>query len=141
MRIFDYIRGHFALLTGRKISTVAGRASFVIERVHSLENPASGWLMEIKITSSGESYQLYLSDILTVYTEIINNYWSESGSKWVALADVKRLLSKSGVDDFKSSYIMALLATFDDIKTRKGPKPAIRYIPFQEQFDEYHVVE
>ena len=133
MRLFDSIRGHFALFTGREISTVAGKASFIIERVHSRDNPASGWIMDIKVVSSGEIYPIYISDIINVYVGILNNYWNESGTQWVTLVDLSKLLHKH-VDEFKSSYIMALLATFDDIESRSTPNSAIRYMPFNEHF-------
>jgi hypothetical protein len=135
MRIFDSIRGHFALLTGLRLTTVAGEASFTIDRVVSTEeSPASDWIMHITITSSGKKAQIYVSDILNVYTGMINTYWDKSGTRWVTLAEMQKIIEKVSVSQAIASYVMALLATFDDIQSRKEPNSAIRYIPFREHY-------
>jgi hypothetical protein len=128
MRIFDEMRGHFALLTKRQLETLAEQAQFIIVRVVSTSSKQSDWTVVIRPVNSKYTNAIYLSDVLRVYTYLLSERWKD----WIKLDDIQSVIEKSRINIKQSSYIMALLATFDDVESRKGKDAAIRYIAHRE---------
>ena len=68
MEIFNIIRGHFALLVGKPMKTIAKGKQFNIESVSTKEGD---WQIVLNI-STGNQVAVYISDILRVYTHIVS---------------------------------------------------------------------
>ncbi|MEP7133609.1 MAG: hypothetical protein ABI904_01635 [Chloroflexota bacterium] len=129
MRILDSIRGHFALLANRELHTLSEKAPFVVTRVVSTTKTQSDWTVEIR-PLNGKSNLIYISDILKVYAWIMHNKMSG----WVTRKDIQGVIEESRINKKQASYILALMATFDDFKPREGNEAAIKYISHKEKF-------
>jgi hypothetical protein len=59
---------------------------------------------------------------------------SENGYKWTTLKDIQQVIEKSKINITQPSYIMALIATFDDVDHKTGDAAAIRVVEHHEKF-------
>lgn len=127
MRIYDSLQGHLAQLVGRELHTLAQERVFRIERVVPENEKQVEWLIKLTVGSQGNEQSIYLSDILRVYTWMVSNNWD----KWATVTDLEKFISGSPdiVSKKNASYMMALLATFDDIECREGQGAAIKFKP------------
>lgn len=132
MRIADSLRGHFALLTNRQLKTLSEGAPFMVTRAVSMTKQQSDWGLIIKPVNGTSENIIYISDILRVYAWIISN--SNKKNKWVTLKEIQKIIEKSSINLAQSSYIMALMATFDDIEYREGADAAIMLVMHREQY-------
>lgn len=130
MRIFDSLRGHFALLIKRKLKTLSEGSPFIVTRVVSMAKRQEDWSVIIKPVKGTSENSIYISDILRIYTWIISN----KTDQWVTLKDIQNIIDKSGINLTQASYIMALMATFDDIESREGENAAIRLISHRKKY-------
>ena len=124
MRIFDSVRGHFALITKQQFKTLSEGSPFVVTRVVSSVKREGDWSVLVKPLNGKKEIPVYISDILRVYSWMIDNKMDE----WVTLKDIQDIIKKSKINLVQASYSMALLATFDDIKAREGAKAAIMLV-------------
>jgi len=127
MRIYDSLQGHLAQLIGRELHTLAQAKKFKIERVLPKNKKQVEWLIKLAVGSHGNEPSIYLTDILRVYTWMVESYWD----KWASVTDIKNYIStrKGFVSEKNASYMMAILATFDDIESREGRGAAIKFKP------------
>jgi hypothetical protein len=127
MRIYDALQGHLAQLVGRELHTLAQEKKFRIERVVPENEKQVDWLIKLAVGRQGNEQSIYLTDILRVYTWMVSNNWG----KWTSVTDMERFITSSPdiVSKKNASYMMAILATFDDIESRKGQGSAIRFKP------------
>ena len=128
MRIFDEIRGHYALLVGHKFHTLSENSPFIITRVKAKTPRHSDWAVVIRPVQGKYENRIYVTDILKIYA------WICSTHQWMSLKQIQEEVKNSGVSQAQSSYIMALLTTFDDVEGRKGEDAAIRHMPHNEKF-------
>lgn len=128
MRIFDEIRGHFALLVNHEFRTFSEDAHFVITRVKATSPRQSDWAIVIRAVNGKNENPIYVTDILKVYA------WICSAHRWMSLREVVQEVKNSGVNLAQSSYIMPLLETFDDVEVRRGKDAAIRHVSHEERF-------
>lgn len=128
MRLFDEMRGHFALLQGRKLETLGDKSGFYITRVASQPKKPANWVVEITL-ESGNQDLIYCTDIIRVYLFLIHNRW-QSKATMKDLDEIRPYL----VNKESISYIMALLNTFDDVELVSGRPYAIRYVSHEDQF-------
>lgn len=127
MNIYNSVRGHFALLIGKQFLTPAQGKPFTITDVISTNK---GWQIQLKI-STGQSHKIYFSDLLRVYTFILDFYNDKPLSQTQISNYVKKSCLTKGID----SYVIPLLETFSDIEVIKDKEPewGIRFIPPNEQ--------
>ncbi len=130
MRILDELRGHFALLTKRKFKTLSEEAPFVITRVVSTSKRQSEWIVVVRPLTGKNDIRIYISDMLQVYSWMMNNRWEQ----WTTLKDIQGVIDKSRINLAQTSYLMALMATFDDIESRRGEDAAIRLVTHREEY-------
>lgn len=130
MRIYDSIRGHFALLVKRQLKTLSTGAPFVITRVVSMNQRQKDWIVTIKPMSGKKPSSIYISDILRVYTWMVG----ENNFEWTSLKEIQQLVEKSQINLAQAPYIMALIETFDDVESRAGEDAAIRVMQHREKF-------
>jgi hypothetical protein len=69
MEIFNLIRGHFALLIDKPMTTPAQEKPFAIESVGTKEED---WQIVLKV-STGNTDKVYISDLLRVYAFVVSN--------------------------------------------------------------------
>lgn len=129
MRIFDSIRGHFALLAKRQLETLPEGAPFTIISVVSTVPREEDWKVVIK-PASGKSNSIYVTDILRVYTWLV----SSKGGQWATSSEIQDVVNQQCINKKSSSYIMSLLSTFDDVESKKGRDAAIRFVLHREKF-------
>lgn len=129
MRIFDSLRGHFSLLVNRELKTLSEGAPFLVTRVVSMTKRQEDWSVIVKPVKGKSENPIYISDILRVYAWIISNKMDQ----WVTLKDIQNVIEKSGINLMQASYIMALMATFDDIKTHESDD-AIMLVSHREKY-------
>jgi hypothetical protein len=129
MRIFDEIRGHFALLLGHEFQTLSENKPFIITRVRATTSRQREWAIVIRPIHGKKENHIYVTDILKVYA------WICSTHRWMNLKQIQEEVKISGVNQAQSSYIMALLTTFDDVECREGEDAAIRYISHREKYN------
>lgn len=122
MRIFDSIRGHFALLEKHQLETLPKGAPFTI-----IEE--KDWRVVIE-PASGKSNSIYVTDILRVYTWLV----SFKGGQWATSSEIRDVVNQQCINKKSSSYIMSLLSTFDDVESKKGRDAAIRFVLHREKF-------
>ena len=127
MRIYDTIQGHLEQLVGHDLYTLSLGKKFRVERVMPKTQRQVEWLMELAVGEKGNKQHIYITDILRVYTWLVSNYWD----KWARITDIEKFISSHNefVSKKNASYMMALLATFDDIEHRKGQGAAIKFVP------------
>jgi hypothetical protein len=128
MRIFDQIRGHFALLENYQFCTLSEDAPFIITRVKAKTPRQRDWAVVIRPLNGKNENLIYVTDILIVYA------WICSTHQWMSLKKVEEEVKNSGINLAQSSYIMALLATFDDVETKRGENAAIRHISHDKKY-------
>ncbi len=124
MRIFESIQGHFALLTGEQLSTLARGSVFTIARVIPENERQKGWIIELAVGKRGNTAAIYVTDLLSVYTWLVSSKWGA----WATTGEVDEFVAKNCVNKYQTSYAMALLNTFDDIETKSGRSAAIRFV-------------
>jgi hypothetical protein len=124
MEIFSMIRGHFALLKNKPMTTPKYRKEFRIESVSAKEGD---WQMVLNL-STGKQSKVYFSDILRVYTFIV------SSNRPLTQAEIDSFVIANCVTKGSTSYIIPLIATFSDIEISQEPKWTIRFIPLRETF-------
>ena len=127
MRIFDSVRGHFALLTNRQLKTLSEGSAFLVTRVVSTTERQGDWLVVIKPVNGKNENSIYISDILRTYAWIVSNRTDE----WETLKEIQNIIEQSGINLAQASYIMALMATFDDVESREG---AIKLVSHRTKF-------
>lgn len=127
MRIYDSLQGHLAQLVGRDLHTLAQEKKFRIERVLPKNEKQVEWLIKISVGNHGNEQSIYLTDILRVYTWMVESHWN----KWATISDLEKYISnnKEFVSKQNASYMMAILATFDDIEKMEGQGSAIKFSP------------
>ena len=125
MRIFDSIQGHLAQLVGRDLHTLAQEKKFRIERVIPTSDKQAEWLIELSVGEKGNKGHIYLTDILRVYTWMVAEHWD----KWATITELNEFIDKNCINKKQPSYMMAILATFDDIEMREGQRAAIKFVP------------
>ncbi len=134
MRIFDALRGHFALMTGRQLCDLGMGDSFIVERVvnpsEPVEDQLEDWLIVLRPRGGGDRSAILLTDVLRVYTQLV---CSRCGD-WYTPEDIQAVIESSGANPEHCAHIMALLATFDDIESQSGGESAIRYVPHWELY-------
>lgn len=130
MRIFDSLRGHFALLTRRQLKTLSEGSPFLVTRVVSNTERQGDWLIVIKPVKGTSENSIYISDILRVYAWVISNRMD----KWVTFKEIQKIIEESGINLAQTSYIMALIATFDDVESREGDDAAIMLVSHRKKF-------
>jgi hypothetical protein len=123
MEIFNLIRGHFALLIDKPMTTPAQEKPFVITSVGTKEGD---WQIVLNI-STGNTDKVYISDLLRVYAFIVSN-----SPNALSQAQIDKFIKKNCVTH-RTSYVIPLLGTFSDIEIKKEPKLTIRFIPPREQ--------
>ena len=52
----------------------------------------------------------------------------------MTLKDIVGVVEASGINLTQASYIMALMATFDDIETRRGENAGVRLVTHREKY-------
>jgi uncharacterized protein YneF (UPF0154 family) len=124
MRLFDSIQGHFSLYVGRKLSTLAQGAEFEVVRVIPQNERQVGWVIELGVGKKKNASLIYITDILRVYTWVVSACWGN----WVTTKEMEKFISDNCINKKQVSYMMALLATFDDIEHKTGKEASIRYI-------------
>ena len=122
MEIFNMIRGHFALLTNKTMTTPAQGKEF---RIDSVSTKEGDWQIVLNI-STGKQAKVYISDILRVYTFIV------SCNRPLTQADIDAFVESNCLSKAITSYVIPLIATFSDIEVVKEPKLTIRFIPLRE---------
>jgi hypothetical protein len=122
MEIFNMIRGHFALLIDKPMTTFAKGKQFSIDSVSTKEGD---WQIVLNI-STGKQAGVYISDILRVYTHIV----STNGP--MTQAEIDNFVRSSCLSKAITPYVIPLIATFSDIEVSKEPKLMIRFIPLRE---------
>jgi hypothetical protein len=127
MRIYDSLQGHLAQLVGRELHTLAQGKTFKIERVMPENEKQVEWLIKLSVGSQGSEQSIYMTDILKTYTWMVGSHWD----KWATVTDIEKFISDSPniVSKKNASYMMAILATFDDIESREGQDAAIKFKP------------
>ena len=126
MRIYDSLQGHLAQLVGRELRTLAQGKKFIIERVLPENEKQAEWLIKLSVGSQGSEQSIYLTDILRAYTWMVGDRWGN----WATVTDIEKFISASNfVSKKNASYIMAILATFDDMESREGQGAAIKFRP------------
>jgi hypothetical protein len=119
MRIFESIRNHFAALLDQPIPTLARKRPFWIRK--GFEEDTASWVLILEVGQKGGKQYIYLTDLINVYFWMLRNRWRE----WTTLKDIHGFI---GIGKAQDTYIMALLATFDDIEA-KPDGSAIRFMP------------
>jgi hypothetical protein len=121
------IQGHLEQLVGRDLFTLSQGKKFKVERVMPKTKRQVEWLMELTVGEKGNKQLIYITDILRVYTWLVSNYWD----KWARITDVENFISSHQeiVSKKNASYMMAILATFDDVEHREGQGAAIKFVP------------
>jgi hypothetical protein len=122
MEIFSMIRGHFALLLNKSMTTPVQGKEFRIENVSTKEGE---WQIVLKI-STGKQAKIYISDILRVYTYIV------SSNRPLTQSEIADFVESNCISKAITSYVIPLLATFSDIEISKDPKLTISFIPLRE---------
>jgi len=122
MEIFNMIRGHFALLVDKPMTTPAQGKQFSIESVNTKEGE---WQIVLNI-STGNQAKVYISDILRVYTHIVD------ANRPMTQAEIDSFVESKCLSKAITSYVIPLIATFSDIEVSKEPKLMIRFIPLRE---------
>ncbi len=125
MRIYDSIQGHLAQLVGRDLHTLSQGKKFVVTRVIPKHKKQKEWLIELSVGEQGNKQNIYITDILRVYTWLVSEHWEI----WTTITDLEEFISANCVSSKNASYMMALLATFDDIEKKEGRGAAIRFVP------------
>ena len=127
MRIYDALQGHLAQLVGRELHTLAQEKIFIIERVVPENDKQVEWLIKLAVGEKGNEQSIYLTDILRVYTWVVSINWG----KWITVTDMEKFISSSQdiVSKKNASYMMSILATFDDVESRTGQGAAIKFKP------------
>lgn len=118
MRIWDSIRGHFALMEGKTLHTLAQHKPFTIQRVIP-KNGEADWVIVLSVGDEDRPQYVYITDMLKVYFLIIRN-----GGGW---RPRKQIEEDVDISKFQTSYLMAMMTTFDDIEANKEGN-AIRYV-------------
>ena len=106
MHIWNSIRGHFALMEGRTLHTIAQRRPFTIERVVPKDGEAD-WVIVVTVGEHERSQYVYITDMLKVYFMVMRH-----GS--LTLQQAKKDTDILGKGQLP--YLLAMLTTFDDIK-------------------------
>jgi hypothetical protein len=125
VEIFNMVRGHFALLIGKALSTPAKGKPFHIESVSTKEGD---WQIVLRI-STGKEAAVYISDILRVYTFIVSCNCPLSQS------EIDKYVKSNCLSKAITPYVIPLIGTFSDIEILKEPKFSIRFIPLREQIN------
>jgi hypothetical protein len=125
MRIYDSIQGHLAQLVGRDLYTLSEKKKFCIERAVPQNERQVEWLIELSVGEKGNKQHIYLTDILRVYTWLVSEHWD----KWAGITELESFISENCITKKHASYMMAVLATFDDIEKREGQGAAIKFMP------------
>jgi hypothetical protein len=124
MEIFNMIRGHFALLINKPLTTPAQGKEFHIESVSTKEGD---WQIVLNI-STGKQAKVYISDILRVYTYVV------SSNRPLTQAEIDVFVGNECLSKAITSYVIPLIATFSDIEVSQDPKWSIRFIPLKEAY-------
>ena len=125
MNIFNYVRGHFALQIGNQFRTPAQNKPFKIIDVNETNK---GWQIKLKI-STGNTHNIYISDILRVYTHVADAPVNQA----LTQAEIDNFVQKQCLTKGIATYVIPLLATFSDIEVVREPKVGVRFIPSTEQ--------
>jgi hypothetical protein len=125
MRIYDSLQGHLTQLVGRELYTLAQKKKIIIERVIPQKGRQVEWLIKLSVGTQGNTQSIYITDILRVYTWVVSNHWES----WATITELDSFISENCVSQKNASYMMAILATFDDIEKKEGRGAAIRFVP------------
>jgi hypothetical protein len=130
MRIYDSLQGHLAQLEGHDLHTLSQGKKFVIDRVFPDSKREVEWLIELSVGEKGNIGHVYLTDLLRSYTWLVSNHWES----WATRKQLSAFMDdefESGkfVSNQNSSYMMAILATFDDVEKRDGQEAAVKFVP------------
>lgn len=124
MRLFESIRGHFALMTGDEFRTLSRGSAFSIARVIPENERQKGWIIELTVGKQGNPATIYVTDLLRIYTWLVSSKWGA----WATMQEVDEYAATNCVNQRATSYMLPLLATFDDIETRAGNSAGIRFV-------------
>ena len=123
MHLLNLLRGHFALLEGKTLTTISENSPFTVVRaIPKTPRQWATWLIEIKPGKAKTTTSIYYADMLRVYA-----WLAERDGRWCTFTDLskaKLVYIGSGTE----SYLIPLLATLDDVEIgedEKG-KPAVR---------------
>lgn len=122
MEIFNLVRGHFALLVGKPMKTIAQGKPFSIDSVSTKEGD---WQLVLNY-STGTKGGVYISDILRVYTYIV------SSNHPLSQVEIDNFVQSQCLSKAITPYVIPLLSTFTDIEVSREPKLTIRFIPLRE---------
>ena len=122
MEIFNMLRGHFALLINKPMTTPAQGKEFHIE---SISTEKGDWQIVLNI-SSGKQAKVYFSDILRVYTFIIDS------NHPLTQVEIDNFVESNCLSKAITSYVIPLIATFSDIEVSKEPKLTVRFVQLSE---------
>ena len=123
MEIFNTVRGHFALLVGKPMRTIAQGKPFSIDSVSTKEGD---WQIILNL-STGKKGAVYISDILRVYTFVVSN------NRPMTQVEIDKFVKSQCLSKAITPYVIPLLSTFTDIEVSREPKLTIRFIPLREK--------
>ncbi len=123
MKIFNMIQAHLDQLANHDLYTLAQRKKFKFESVTSLTEEQNGWYVSLLVGQYGNTTPLYITDILRVYTWMVSEHWNS----WVNITDMSKFIFECCINKQDASYMMSILATFDDIEKKEGRDAAIRF--------------
>ncbi|MBS1793286.1 MAG: hypothetical protein JSS81_05500 [Acidobacteria bacterium] len=118
MEIYNLIRGHFAVRTGRTYKTPIQNKNFSIDSVGE-------WQIVLNL-STGKTANVYMTDILRVYTFIVSSY------KDLKFSEVDQFIESNCIRKRAISYILPLIETFSDIQIVRQDELIIRFIQLPE---------
>jgi hypothetical protein len=124
MELFKLIRGHFLQLANQTFRTPADKHPFHVDSEATL---GSDWQIVCRI-STGNLHGVYISDLLRIYTFLINYARDEPRTQ----AQIQKFVETECVSDQITSYAIPLLATFKDIEVKYSPHFTIRFVPINE---------
>lgn len=130
MRIFDSLQGHLAQLVGRDLQTLSQGKKFTIDRVIPENERQVEWLIELSVGEKGNKDHVYITDLLRAYTWLVSNHWDS----WATRKELSAYMDTEFgngkfVSNQNSSYMMAILATFDDVEKKEGRGAEIKFVP------------
>ena len=115
MEIYNLIRGHFAILTSKTFRTPIHNKDFSIDNVGE-------WQIILNL-STGKTANVYLTDILRVYTFVV------SADKDLTFAEIADYAEANCIRKGTISYVAPLLATFSDVQISKKDEIIVRFNP------------
>lgn len=107
----------------RREDSTLKTAAFLSKNLDHLKE--GDWQITLKI-STGKPASVYISDILRVYTFIVDC------NRSLTQTEIDQYVKANCISNRITSYVIPLIGTFSDIEISMGSKFAIRFIPLRE---------